>query len=181
MKKICFRNGFAVEIDFENTCVHRVAFQNEQLTQGDNPFYAVKLRKRDGKSRIISAAEGEFISFDGETALTALKNFNAWRKAGGKNYLHYGKMGKPLSIQCGTNGFIDAYGKQVVVDEALTSAYEYSGRTLQFIANYNLHPVTVSLVQSVTVYKNPEMTDIEYGVSMIEVSALSAVAVEVCK
>ncbi len=118
---------------------------------------------------------------DKETALTALKNLNAWRIKGGKNYLHYGKMVKPLPIQCGINNFIDDYGKKVVVDEALTSAYEYNGRKLQFIANYNLHPVTVSLGQSVTVYKNPEMTDIEYGVSVIEVPALSAVAIEVCE
>ena len=78
MKKFCFRNGFTAEIDFENACVHRVVFQNEQLTQGDIPFYAVKLRGRDGSSRIISATEGKFISFDGETAQYIHKEFTVF-------------------------------------------------------------------------------------------------------
>ena len=116
---------------------------------------------------------------DKETALLALKNFNAWRKAGGKDFLHLGKMIKPLPIVCGKNSFIAEDGRKVTVDEVLTSAYEYDGRKLQFIANYNLHPVTVSLPKSVTLYKNPEMTDIEYEVGVIEIPALSAVAVEV--
>ena len=118
---------------------------------------------------------------DKETALTALKNFNAWRKAGGKDFLHLGKMIKPLLVACGKNSFIGDDGRTVTVDEVLTSAYEYEERKLQFIANYNLHSVTVSLPKAVTLYKNPEMTDMVYEVSVIEIPALSAVAVEVCK
>ena len=118
---------------------------------------------------------------DKERALTALKNFNAWRNAGGKDFLHLGKMIKPLPVVCGKNSFIGDDGRKVVVDEVLTSAYEYDGRKLQFIANYNLHSVTVCLPKTVNVYKNPEMTDIEYEVGVIEIPALSAVAVEVCE
>lgn len=117
---------------------------------------------------------------DKTTALTALRNFNAWRQKGGKAFLHCGKAVKPLPIRCGTNEFTDEYGKKVVVDEALTAAYEYEGRKLQFVANYNLHAITVAFTQAVTIYKNPEMTDKEYGVRVVEIPALSAVAAEAC-
>lgn len=132
----------------------------------------------------ISYAWGDYIppkekKVDKETALTVLKNFNAWRIKGGKNHLHYGKMVKPLSIACGKNSFVGDDGRKVVVDEVLTAAYEYGGRKLQFIANYNLHPVTVSLKRSVTVYKDPEMTEIERNMQSLEIPALSAVAIEV--
>ncbi len=116
---------------------------------------------------------------DKETALTALKNFNAWRIKGGKNYLHYGKMVKPLLIQCGTNSLMDEYGKKVTVDEVLTAAYEYDGRKLQFVANYNLHSVTVSVSKPVTVYKNATMSEMEKGVTSFAIPALSAFAIEV--
>ncbi len=112
---------------------------------------------------------------DKETALTVLKNLNAWRIGIGRNYLHLGRMVKPLALHCGTKGFMGEDGRPIVDSEVLTARYEYKGSRAQFAANYTLSPVTVRTDVPVTVYYDPAMTKAEHGVCSFTVPPLSAV------
>lgn len=112
---------------------------------------------------------------DKTSALQILKNLNAWRKNGGKNFLHTGKMVKPISIDCQKNSFVIENGSLLQVDEVLTSAYEYEGERAQFIVNYNLHPITVRLNQKMTVYTDSLLKNCLKAVDTFEISPLSAV------
>ncbi len=115
---------------------------------------------------------------DREQAYKILRNLNGWRQGAGKNFLHLGKMKKPIPVNCGTNSFMGEDGREIIVDEVLTSAYEYDGATMQFIVNYNSKPISVTTQSPVTVYKNSEMTEREEGVTRFEIPALSAVALK---
>lgn len=114
---------------------------------------------------------------DKKAAYQILNNLNAWRQAGGKNFLHLGKMVKPLPVFCGKNTFTGQWENPIVVDEVLTSAYEYDGKKMQFVVNYNSKPVTVMTEQPVTVYKDPDMKTSEEAVCRFTIPALSAVAI----
>lgn len=115
---------------------------------------------------------------DKKQAFRLLKNLNGWRTGAGKDFLHLGKMIKPISISCGTNAFLGEDGRKIVVDEVLTAAYEYNGETMQFVVNYNNKPVTVTTEGPVNVYKNLEMTEKEERVCRFEIPALSAVVLK---
>lgn len=113
---------------------------------------------------------------DKKQAVALLKNLNGWRSKAGKNYLHLGKMIKPMKIFCGENSFVGEDGRKIVVDEVLTSAYEYKGETLQFAVNYNNKPVTVTFEREVTIYTDNEMRNKVEAVLNFEIPPLSAVA-----
>ena len=115
---------------------------------------------------------------DKKQALQLLKNLNGWRSGAGRNFLHLGRMIKPIPISCGTNVFVGEDGRKIVVDEVLTAAYEYNGDTMQFAVNYNNKPITVETEKPVNVYKNLEMTEKEVCVHRFEIPALSAVVFE---
>ncbi len=57
-----------LRVDFEQAKIAGITAGGRELTAGAGGFYAVKLRTRTGASRILSAGEGRFLSFDGETA-----------------------------------------------------------------------------------------------------------------
>lgn len=114
---------------------------------------------------------------DKDAAYQILQNLNGWRQKGGKNYLHLGKMVKPISVSCDTNTFVGEFERPVIVDEVLTSAYEYNGERLQFVVNYNSKPVTVTTEQPVTVYIDSDMEETIEAVFRFEIPALSAVAI----
>ncbi len=113
---------------------------------------------------------------DKESACTILKNLNAWRTGAGKEFLHCGRMTKPLAVSCGKNKFRCEDGREIEVDEVLTAAYEYSGKTVQFLANYNDKPVTVQTEAPVCVY-DAKGNKVQSGVRETEIPALSAVMV----
>ncbi len=112
---------------------------------------------------------------DKKTALTVLKNLNAWRTGSGKNYLHMGKMVKPLTLHCGKKRFMGEDGRPIEDDEVLTARYEYRGACAQFAANYTLSPVTVHTDVPVTVYMDPALQTAAHGVCSFTVPPLSAV------
>lgn len=116
---------------------------------------------------------------DKSTAYTILKNLNGWRQGAGKDYLHYGKMTKPMPISCGKCSFLleDGHSK-LVVDEVLTTAYELDGNKVQFVVNYNLQSVTVSLPSKVDVVTHFDGQNVNYGVDKITISPLSAVMIK---
>ncbi len=115
---------------------------------------------------------------DKETACKLLKNLNGWRQKGGKDYLHMGKMVKPMAISCGTNTFKGEDGRPYIVDEVLTAAYAYGGKIMQFAVNYNSHPVTVSVEDPVKVYLDSDMHSGYNEVKTFTIPALSAAAIE---
>ncbi len=69
MKKYTWINGTEAAVCFEEAYIDHVCIHGESLVQGKIPFYAVKLRNRSGASRILSAKDGTFVSFDGEGAV----------------------------------------------------------------------------------------------------------------
>ena len=85
-------------------------------------------------------------------------------------------MTKPLAVSCGKNKFRCEDGREIEVDEVLTAAYEYSGKTVQFLANYNDKPVTVQTEVPVCVY-DAKGNKVQSGVRETEIPALSAVMV----
>ena len=60
-----FKNGFRAEIDFENKRISGVYHGGENLICGNVPFFSVKMRKKDGSRRIISAFECEYLGENG--------------------------------------------------------------------------------------------------------------------
>lgn len=63
MEIYSFENGFRVVLNPERGCLEEIARGNQKLNFGRIPFYAVKLRNREGKASIISAGESFFRSF----------------------------------------------------------------------------------------------------------------------
>ncbi len=113
---------------------------------------------------------------DKDVACRLLKNLNGWRQKGGKDHLHMGKMVRPMTLRCGQNRFVGEDGRSILVDEVLTSAYEFDGQRMQFAVNYNREPVTVSVERPVTVYMDCERQKVLRDVKIFTVPALSAVA-----
>ncbi len=68
MKTYELHNNSTITLDFENAVITSLVIAGEELIAGANPFYAVKLRDKEGNHRIVSGNESRFISFDGETA-----------------------------------------------------------------------------------------------------------------
>lgn len=112
------------------------------------------------------------------SALKVLRNLNSWRQNGGKKFLHTGRMVKPLPVACGEKSFILENGSRLQVPEVLTAAYEFEGERAQFIANYNLTPVTIKLPQKVTVYMDSLLESCLKDVDVLEIPALSAVMIQ---
>ena len=113
---------------------------------------------------------------DKESACTILKNLNAWRTGAGKDFLHFGRMTKPVAVACGKNKFRCEDGQEIEVDEVLTAAYEYAGKNVQFLANYNDKPVTVQTEVPVCVY-DAKGNKVQGGCKEVEIPALSAVMI----
>ena len=131
----------------------------------------------DGGRIVFSWGERDFTNK--ENALTILKTLNAWRKGVGKDYLHVGKMIKPLAIECGKEAFKLNKGTHTfVADEVLTAAYEYNGQKVQFIVNYNTHGVQIALPKKVDIVFTSDGTQILTAVETIKMEPLSAVMVK---
>ena len=128
----------------------------------------------DGGRIVYSWGEKDFT--DKENALTILKNLNAWRKGLGKNYLHVGKMIKPLAIECGKESFKLNKGTHTfVADEVLTAAYEYNGQKVQFVVNYNTRGVQIRLPKKVDVILDSIGMQSLTGIETLDMPPLSAV------
>ncbi len=68
MKTYQFANDAAITIDFEKAAVTSIVMGAQELIAGDNCFFAVKLRDRQGNHRIIDGSECTFVSYSGEVA-----------------------------------------------------------------------------------------------------------------
>ena len=128
----------------------------------------------DGGRIVYSWGEKDFTNK--ENALTILKNLNAWRKGVGKDYLHVGRMVKPLAVICGKEAFKLNKGTHTfVVNEVLTAAYEYNGKRVQFIVNYNTRAVEIMLPKKVDVVINSDGAESLTMTDKVTIRPLSAV------
>ena len=115
---------------------------------------------------------------DKAVAYPFMKTLNGWRKRGGKNYLHFGRAVKPVTVVCGENKYKLEDGRSYLkVPEVTSSAYEYRGKTVQFLINYNLHKVTAELLREATFYFDDKLKTAKRG-RTIEIPALSVVMAE---
>ena len=113
---------------------------------------------------------------DKSTVLPFIKTLNAWRKKGGKGFLHQGKMVVPMKIACGKEQFLLEDGKTYLKpDAALTAAYEYGGEKAQFVVNYNLYPVEVSWETACDVYSDCDFSNAQKGVNRFTLPPLSVI------
>lgn len=87
------------------------------------------------------------------TAIPFIKALNAWRRFGGKNFLHCGKMIAPVRIECTQEKFLlEDQKTYLYADSVLTAAYEYNGEKVQFLVNYNNRPVLAKFNKTYDVY-----------------------------
>ena len=116
---------------------------------------------------------------DTGVALAFLRTLNGWRRKGGKPYLHTGRMTRPLAVTCGETQYTLDGGHDVLsVPEVLTSAYVAEGRVVQFLVNYQLHEVTVTLPQPVGGYTDSDLTDYRAPTDTWTLAPLSVVMLE---
>lgn len=92
----------------------------------------------DGDGKIHLAWCDDHI-VDDYMPLTLIKNTNKWRTGKFMDFLHLGKMVKPLKYQCGkrTFGFTWGYEHTYVFDSVLSAAYTNGEETYQFFINYD--------------------------------------------
>ena len=64
-----FKNGVEAEIDFKNKRISGVYRGGENLICGNVPFFSVKMRKKDGSHRIITAFECEYLGENGNSRI----------------------------------------------------------------------------------------------------------------
>lgn len=118
-------------------------------------------------------------NLDKETTLTFIKNLNSWRQNGGKNFLHLGKMIKPIKVHCGKEKFLlEDMKTYFTPDSVLTSAYEYNGERVQFIVNYNLNEVNVSFDKEYDLFLDSQLEKSIKSANNIAIAPLSAVMIK---
>lgn len=114
---------------------------------------------------------------DKAVALGFINTLNGWRRGAAGNYLHLGRMTKPLTITCGKQRFTLDDGSAYTPDSVLTSAYTFGGKTVQFVVNYNLQAVEVGFPRAVQGYLDCNFTSPFAPTNKITLRPLSVVAV----
>lgn len=69
METYILENEYQVTMNFEKGAICGIIFGNENILAGETPFFSVKIRDRQGKSRILSAFDCVFKGFDGKSAV----------------------------------------------------------------------------------------------------------------
>ena len=111
---------------------------------------------------------------------TLIRNLNAWRRGTGKQYLHTGRMQKPIPVECGKTLVQTREKHDKFFDEILVSAWKGLDQTFgQFLINYNTKETSCKLTLPEGEWKlytnDTDFTTISGGVHEITVPALSAV------
>lgn len=90
---------------------------------------------------------------DKSVVLPFVKTLNEWQRHGGHGFLHYGKMIAPVQVKCEKEKFLLEDNKTYLrPDSVVTTAYEYNGKRVQFLVNYNLHDAEVAFDKEYNVY-----------------------------
>lgn len=102
----------------------------------------------DGDSK-LHLGWGNATIIDFEAPLKLINTTNKWRKAFGE-FLHLGKMVKPLSFECGTKGAPSLfYQYYFQLPSVLSSAYTNGKDTYQFFINYDINEEKIVLEKEV--------------------------------
>ena len=116
---------------------------------------------------------------ESEPVFKLISNLNGWRKGAGKDFLHYGKMIKPIKITCPKESFLLEDEKTyLTVDAVISSAYEFNGERAQFLVNYNLHPVEITLEKECDAYLDSELKVCKKGVKSMAIEPLTAIMIK---
>ena len=124
---------------------------------------------------------------DQESIIALIRNLTAWRKGAGREFLIYGRMEKPFPLETGKVDVHRTHGDSMPFDEVLTSRFQYEGRDVQLLVNWQEQPREVALVLPVHLGAVSVMTDasgtkrevvaVEQRVTL-EVPALNALLIE---
>ncbi len=113
---------------------------------------------------------------DKDNALMILSNLNKWRRGIGADYLHMGKMVKPIKVESEGKSFKCEDSTILHVDGVQTQAFEYRGKVMQFIVNYQNQPINVVFPKAYMVYESPDK-DIAYLSKEMDIAPNSAIMV----
>ena len=134
----------------------------------------------DGESKLHTAWGNDTV-IDYDMPLTFIKNINKWRTGIFKEYLHLGKMVKPLEYKCGEKGVGSLFYKYYFnLKAVLSSAYTNEKDTYQFFVNYDNVPEEIELekvIDEVVISSNGETKKINSNKIVIE--PLSVVAIKI--
>ncbi len=112
--------------------------------------------------------------------LAFVKTLNAWRREGGKAFLHSGKMVAPIGVKCPQEQFLLEDGKTYLkTDAVLSAAYESDGQRAQFLINYNLNAVEVELEKACDAYFDCALTVCQKETKTLTVPPLSVVMLKI--
>jgi hypothetical protein len=115
-----------------------------------------------------------------ESAFKLISNLNGWRKGAGKDFLHYGKMIKPIKIVCPQERFLLEDEKTyLTVDAVISSAYSFNGEKAQFLVNYNLYPVEITFEKECDVYLDNKLKTCKKGVKSMSIAPLTAIMIKI--
>lgn len=135
----------------------------------------------DGEGKIHIAWCNDIIVED-EMPLTLIKNTNKWRIGKFEEFLHLGKMVKPLEYECSKKTFGFTWGKEhtYVFDSVLSAAYTNGKDTYQFFINYDIIEEKITLqISNLCIYLDNESDPISMEGNEIIVPPLSVIAVKI--
>ena len=135
----------------------------------------------DGEGKIHIAWCNDIIVED-EMPLTLIKNTNKWRIGKFEEFLHLGKMVKPLEYECSKKTFGFTWGKEhtYVFDSVLSAAYTNGKDIYQFFINYDNFEEKITLpISNLYIYFDNENEPIYMEGNEIIVPPLSVIAVKI--
>ena len=119
---------------------------------------------------------------DEKMPLTLIKNTNKWRIGKFEEYLHLGKMVKPVEYSCNKKTFGSARGMPhtYYFDAVLSCAYTNGKDIYQFFINYDDRKETIELpFDDKDIYFAPEDEPIKMTSNKIDVPPLSVIAIKI--
>ena len=153
------------------TYTYRVAYS---FISGDLPILIV-----DGDSKFRHAWGNDTI-IDEKPVLEFIKKINKWRVGKFEEFLHLGKMVKPLEFKCTTKGVGSRfYQDYYTFPSVLTSAYTNGKESYQFLVNYDLIPETITfdrVIDEIVIDSNGKIQKIND--KKITIPPLSVIAIK---
>lgn len=122
----------------------------------------------------------EYYMPDGEAVIKLVKNMNGWRKAFGE-YLHKGKMVKPLNVTAKEKIKVTFASGTEVTSPVLTSSYKsQDGKTASFIVNFTNEKAECIIegVRGKLLYTSPYKKPEVLSGDCIIIEPLSAIMIE---
>ncbi|MCQ2742531.1 MAG: DUF6259 domain-containing protein [Bacilli bacterium] len=150
----------------ENTYPYRLAYS---FCCGD--MFTLVLNDEGG----VLDAWGLTRTTDKGKALNFIRTLNEWRREQ-KEFLHAGKMKKPLEYECEKTSFTHEDGTKLTVDSILSSAFEYEGETLQLLVNFTGEKQMVRLASKEEIWLDPKGKD-RLNSEVAEIAPLSVIAI----